>query len=196
MSIPDATDAEILRLLVEDGRRPYSDIAEHVDLSPPAVRDRIDRLREAGVIRGFTVDLDRSTLREGVPVLVDLAVDPGTVGDLRADLADAGGVEGVFVAAEPRIVVHARVAEGAVREFLAGTIDLDAVREMDVTLLTDAEWTPGVEGTTLATDCAECGNTVTAEGESARIGGDRYHFCCGSCRDRFAERHAEISEGV
>jgi len=190
----DDTDREILRLLLEDARRPYADIAERVDLSPPAVSDRVDRLRELGVVRRFTVDLDRSTLREGVPVLVSLTVDPGAVDDLREDLAGATAVEGVFVAAEPRIVVQARVPGGDVREFLAKTIDTEPVREIDVTLLTDAEWTPGIDGATFALDCAECGNTVTAEGESARIGGERYHFCCSSCHSRFAERHAELSE--
>ncbi|MFB6083699.1 MAG: Lrp/AsnC family transcriptional regulator, partial [Halorientalis sp.] len=42
----DETDREILDILLSDGRRPYSDIAEAVDLSPPAVSDRIDRLQE------------------------------------------------------------------------------------------------------------------------------------------------------
>jgi len=196
MSTLDSIDAEIVRLLVEDARRPYSDIAEHVDLSAPAVRDRIDRLRESGVIRRFTVDLDRSTLRDGVPLLVSLTVDSDAVEDLREDIAAATAVEGVFVAADPRIVFQARIPDGDVRAFLAKTIDTDHVREIDVTLLTDAEWTPGIDGATFALDCAECGNTVTAEGESARIDGTLYHFCCSSCHSRFAERHAEISEGA
>ena len=36
----DDTDRELLRLLLEDARRPYSELAEAVDLSPPAVSDR------------------------------------------------------------------------------------------------------------------------------------------------------------
>ncbi|MFC6725497.1 Lrp/AsnC family transcriptional regulator, partial [Halobium palmae] len=57
----DDTDREILRLLLANARRPYSDIAEHVGLSAPAVSDRVERLQELGVVRGFTLDLDRST---------------------------------------------------------------------------------------------------------------------------------------
>ena len=42
----DETDEEILDILLDDGRKPYSEIAEAVGLSAPAVSDRIDRLRE------------------------------------------------------------------------------------------------------------------------------------------------------
>ena len=48
----------------------------------------------------------------------------------------------------------------------------------------------------LAVECVECGNTVTAEGESARIDGTLYHFCCDSCRENFEERFDRIEEGA
>lgn len=63
----DETDIEILELLLSDARRPWSGIAEIVDLSPPAVSDRVARLQELGIIRRFTLDVDRSQLSEGVP---------------------------------------------------------------------------------------------------------------------------------
>ena len=37
----DDTDREILRLLLENGRKPYREIASAVDLSAPAVSDRV-----------------------------------------------------------------------------------------------------------------------------------------------------------
>ncbi|MFC6754168.1 Lrp/AsnC family transcriptional regulator, partial [Halorubrum tibetense] len=72
----DETDREILRLLLADARRPFSDIAERVDLSAPAVSDRVDRLREAGVIEGFTLRVDADGLSTGVEALVTLDVAP------------------------------------------------------------------------------------------------------------------------
>ncbi len=189
----DETDAEILRLLVEDARRPYSDIAGAVDLSPPAVRDRIERLREVGVIRRFTVDVDRSLLRAGVPVLVTVTVAPVDVERVREALADADGVEHVFATADARVVFQASVPDGDVGPLLDDRVGLDAVRGVEVDLLTAVEWAPQVDDTDFALECAQCGNTVTAEGESSRLDGALYHFCCGSCRSRFEERHAELS---
>jgi Lrp/AsnC family transcriptional regulator, leucine-responsive regulatory protein len=74
----DASDRQILALLVEDGRRPYDDIARRVSLSAPAVKRRIDKLRAAGAIRGFTAVLDHSALGDQTEALIELFYSPGT----------------------------------------------------------------------------------------------------------------------
>jgi DNA-binding Lrp family transcriptional regulator len=192
----DDTDREILRLLLEDARRPWADVAEHVDLSAPAVSDRVARLRELGVVRGFTLDLDRSRLGEGVEVLVRLTPRPGSTADVRDAVGRLEGVEHVFRTAEGAVVFTA-VAPGAdVERYLAHEVDLDAVDGYEVSLLADAEWHPQVEDATLGLECAECGNTVTSEGATSTLGGDRYEFCCTSCQGRFEERYERMAEGA
>jgi len=42
----DDTDRELLALLQEDARCPYSELADAVGLLAPAVSDRIERLQE------------------------------------------------------------------------------------------------------------------------------------------------------
>jgi Lrp/AsnC family leucine-responsive transcriptional regulator len=190
----DETDLEILGLLLADARRPWAEIAEEVDLSPPAVSDRVDRLREAGVIRRFTLDVDRSQLREGVPVLLELTVDPESVEQTRETARNADAVEHVFATAEGDLVCHVHVPDGDVPAWVERTFD--GVADYAVTLLTDAEWTPTVGGAEFALTCAECGNTVTSEGTTARVGGERKHFCCPSCEARFVERYEELEEGA
>jgi DNA-binding Lrp family transcriptional regulator/YHS domain-containing protein len=189
MSTLDETDVRILELLMEDARRPYSDIADEVGLSPPAVSDRIDRLRESGVIRGFTLDLDRSQLRAGVPVLVTLEPFADAVDDVREAVAGAESVEHVFVTAEGDVVFHARFRADVVREQLGRLVDRSQVDDHEVQVVSDAEWTPTVGGSEFALSCAECGNTVTSEGRTERFGGDQYHFCCPSCLAQFRERY-------
>lgn len=56
--LPDDTDLEILRLLAEDARRPYCEIAEQVNLSARAVSARVEKLSERGIIRRFTLDIN------------------------------------------------------------------------------------------------------------------------------------------
>jgi Lrp/AsnC family leucine-responsive transcriptional regulator len=188
----DETDLEILQLLAEDGRRPYSEIAETVDLSPPAVSDRIDRLREQGVIRQFTVDIDRSTLRESAPVLLQLETDPSAVDGIAEALADRPAVEHVFTTANARLVVHANLP-GTIRSWLLSAVDMDAVRAYSVEPLESVDWRVTVAGTDFAIDCAECGNTVTSEGVTARIGDERKQFCCPSCEERYREQYEELA---
>ncbi len=77
----DATDRRILSLLMEDGRRTYDDIGRRVKLSAPSVKRRVDRLRAAGALRGFTAIVDHSALGWGTEALVELFYRPGTTLD-------------------------------------------------------------------------------------------------------------------
>ncbi len=192
----DDTDREIVRLLLEDARRPFSDIAEAVDLSPPAVSDRVDRLQEMGIVRRFTVDLDRSRLREGVHLLVTVEATPGAAGTVAAALDDRPAVGHVFRTADDRVLCTATVPEVAVGDLLSDALDLDLVDDYEVALLAGSDWSPGIGAAEFAPTCAECGNTVDEEGESARLGGEVYYFCCGSCEDRFVSQYEDLAEGA
>lgn len=191
----DETDVEILRLLVEDGRRPYREIGDAVDLSAPAVSDRVQRLRDQGVIRRFTVDLDREQLREGTPVLVTLRVEPTSVDAVADELAAVEATEHVYVTVDARVIVQAN-APSDVSGWLFSIVDPTLVEEMDVDLLRSARWTPAVGATEFALTCDECGNRVTEEGVTARIGGEVKQFCCSSCEAQYRETYEEIAGGV
>ena len=192
----DDTDRRILGLLLDDARRSWRDIADVVDLSPPAVADRVDRLDDLGVIRGFTVDIDRSKLRAGVPVLVTVTMTPGAATAASESLSDADAVEHVFTTAEEGVVFTATVEQGDVLSLLRSTLVMDDVREYDVSLLGDRSWNPSVAEADLALSCDECGNTVTAEGETRELDGETYHFCCESCEDSFVEMYEDLRDGA
>jgi Lrp/AsnC family transcriptional regulator, regulator for asnA, asnC and gidA len=51
VSLPDAQDKAIIAELQRDGRAPYAAIAETVGLSETAVRKRVKRLTDAGVMQ-------------------------------------------------------------------------------------------------------------------------------------------------
>ena len=51
----DGTDEEIIRQLQQDGRRPYTQLAKAVGLSEAAVRQRVQRLLEGGVMQVVAV---------------------------------------------------------------------------------------------------------------------------------------------
>jgi Lrp/AsnC family leucine-responsive transcriptional regulator len=192
----DDTDREIIRLLLEDARRPFSDIAERVDLSAPAVSDRVDRLQELGIVRRFTVDLDRSRLREGVSILVTIQALPGASRGIAAALRDHDAVGHVFRTADDRVTCTATVPEAEVGDLLAEALDTDHIRDYDVHLLAGTDWSPQLGDAEFAPACAECGNTVDEEGETTTLDGERYHFCCGSCLDRFVSQYETLAEGA
>lgn len=64
----------MLRLLADHGRMSWADLGREVDLSPPAVAERVRKLEEAGVIEGYAARLDPETLGLGVLAFVWVTV--------------------------------------------------------------------------------------------------------------------------
>lgn len=194
----DETDLEILQLLMANARRSFSDIADVVGLSPPAVSDRVARLEETGVINRFTLDVDRSQLRSGIPVLVtlELSLSPGKVQELRTEILEIDAVEHVFTTAEGDIVFSARVPDNNIADWLADTLATNDFDDVAVTLLASTDWAPDLGGTEFALTCAQCGNTVDSEGTAARIDGELYQFCCPSCESRFQEQYERLQQNA
>ncbi|WP_082343706.1 Lrp/AsnC family transcriptional regulator [Sulfobacillus thermosulfidooxidans] len=62
----DRTDWRILALLQKDARITYRELGHAVGLSAPAVAERIRKLEDRGVIRGYRVDIDWKNV--GLPV--------------------------------------------------------------------------------------------------------------------------------
>jgi Lrp/AsnC family leucine-responsive transcriptional regulator len=93
----DATDGAILELLQENCKQPLAAIGEKVGLSAPAVVERIHKLEEAGVIRGYAAHLDARKL--GRDVTAFIGVSTGHPDAIR-------GVESAMAAVDEVLECH------------------------------------------------------------------------------------------
>ncbi len=78
----DAIDRKILSALAEDAGRSYTELSEIVNLSAPAVHDRVKRLKRDGVIKGTVAVLDGCKL--GRTLLTFLVIDTSSYQATRA----------------------------------------------------------------------------------------------------------------
>lgn len=185
----DDTDLEILDLLLENARRPYKEIADEVDLTPPAVSDRIARLEEQGIIQGFTIDVDREKLRGDVPVLVELEASPDAVDDVYAGATELPGVDSVAEAMDGRVIVRATIPDATARSWLESGIDFDRLAGYDVTLLARSERLDSLSADGFSLECVVCGKEITNDGITATVDGEVKTFCCPSCEDRYVREY-------
>jgi Lrp/AsnC family leucine-responsive transcriptional regulator len=125
----DAIDSQILALLRADGRSTYDAIAAEVALSAPAVKRRVDRMRESGAIRGFTAVLDHSRLGANTEALIELFFAPGTQLDAVAGkLADFPEVlEAWSVTGEADAIIRVRTRDNRDLERLIRDLQRDGV---------------------------------------------------------------------
>ena len=76
MSSLDEIDMKILKMLEEDGRMPFTEIAEKLRLSESTVRKRVQALQRKGIIKKFTVKIEPSKLGIKTIAIVGVDVDP------------------------------------------------------------------------------------------------------------------------
>lgn len=68
----DEIDRRIIAELLEDGRLSLAELGERVSLSSPAVKRRVDRLRDSGIITGFTAIVDPAALGQRTEAFVEI----------------------------------------------------------------------------------------------------------------------------
>jgi Lrp/AsnC family transcriptional regulator for asnA, asnC and gidA len=130
----DEVDRSIIRALQEDGRTPYSKLGPAVGLSQAAVRQRVQRLTERGVMQVVAVT-DPSMLGLGLQAMVGVTVQ----GNVRA-AADA-------VAEVPQ-VEYVVITAGRY-DLLVEVVAVDATALLD--LVEGIRSAPGVAGTEILT---------------------------------------------
>jgi Lrp/AsnC family transcriptional regulator, leucine-responsive regulatory protein len=104
-------DRKILALLQRDGRRSFADIGREVGLSTPAVKRRVDRMEEAGVIRGYAAVVDPSRLGLGFEAIAEVyCADRTAPHDVLASVEGIPEVvSAVTVSGEPDAVLRVQV---------------------------------------------------------------------------------------
>ncbi|NWA04097.1 Lrp/AsnC family transcriptional regulator [Pseudomonas gingeri] len=80
----DAYDRKILSALQRDGRLSNVELAEQIGLSASPCLRRVRMLEEAGVIRGYQVNLDRDEVGLGLTVFVGVKVERHHEADAEA----------------------------------------------------------------------------------------------------------------
>ena len=84
----DGVDRRLLAVLSEDARISLKELAGRVGLSSPSVSDRLRRLEERGIIRGFTVDIDPAALGYSLQAIVRIRPLPGKLHIVQALIAE------------------------------------------------------------------------------------------------------------
>src|SRR5487761_1560850 len=88
----DDLDHQIIACLCEDGRATFRDIGRVVGLSAPAIKRRVDRLRQEGVITGFTAVMEAGALGLSVEAFVEVfcrgRTSPGALRQMASQHAE------------------------------------------------------------------------------------------------------------
>lgn len=124
----DEVDREILRILQQNARTPFSEIAREIEMSSATVHDRVNRLEEAGVIEGYHASVNPKALGWGISAIVGMQVDQGRETETLRRLEAFDNVQEVHLTTGRWDVILRVYAEDAdaLRELMfSGIADMD-----------------------------------------------------------------------
>jgi Lrp/AsnC family leucine-responsive transcriptional regulator len=109
-AVLDARDLEIIGVLQEDARATYAEVASRVGLSASAVHERVRKLEQGGVIRGYRAVIGPESLGLFVTALIAaIPLDPSQPDDLPDRVAEFPEVEDCYsVAGEANYILKVR----------------------------------------------------------------------------------------
>lgn len=105
-------NATIISLLARDGRMSFTELARRTGLSVSAAQQRVRRLEQRGVIRGYSADISADEIGLPLTAFVSIkAFDPAAPDDAPERLAHLGAIEACHsVAGDASYILKVRVA--------------------------------------------------------------------------------------
>ena len=116
----EETNRKILSLLAGDGRLSFTELARQTGLSVSAVQQRVRRLEERGVIRGYAAQIDPEAAGLALTAFVSIKpFDPAAPDDAPERLAHLPAIEACHsVAGDENYILKVRVASPSALEEL------------------------------------------------------------------------------
>lgn len=115
----DKTDSKIIRLLIENSRISGADIARKINLSLPAVTERLRKLGRAGIIDRYTIRVNREQLSLRLLAFINVWIDHTRSTNVKEQISAMGEVlECHHVAGDCDLLLKVLVTDTAALEEL------------------------------------------------------------------------------
>jgi len=135
-------DRRIVVLLSQHGRMSFTDLGKATGLSTSAVHQRVRRLEDRGVIKGYRAVIDHNEL--GMPLIAFISVtplDPAAPDDVPDRLRDILDIEACHsVAGEESYILKARVSTPGDLEDLLARVRSSANVSTRTTVVLSTPW--------------------------------------------------------
>ena len=135
----DKTDIRILKLLANDSRISYAEIAREVHLSRMAVRERVMKMLEEGIIERFTVQLNSKKVGLDTPVFLQIKAAPSKLDDVANELAKHPKIECVYaMTVKNELQAHAFIEDfDNLQKFIFEEIySIEGITEVEYNIMT------------------------------------------------------------
>src|SRR6478609_800113 len=93
----NSIDEKIIKILKNDSRKSFVEIANEIGMSESAVRRRVKNLQDIGVIKKFTIDMGHSNKTSAITGQYDIAtvINAPTILEINSYIDEIRKIDGV-----------------------------------------------------------------------------------------------------
>ncbi len=130
--ILDNKDYDIIRLVQSNARMPFKEIAKKLKVSEGTVFNRLEKLKKAGVIKGFKAMVDYERLGYDITSIICLRISNGKIQEVEAEISKMPEVLAVYdITGEYDAIIICKFrSRGKMNEFIK---DLLTIKYMERT---------------------------------------------------------------
>ncbi len=84
----DSTDSKILKMLTESGRDSFDELSKKLDMNEKTVKERIRKLEDEGIIKGYTAKVNPETVSQKVTAFLKVETELPNIQKMARKLRD------------------------------------------------------------------------------------------------------------
>ncbi len=192
----DEVDVKILKKLEEDGRMSFNLIASELEISPPTVKYRIDKLKKRGFIKKFTVILDINKFKKGFFIFILAEAKFQKLDEIVAKLEKFDIIQEIYTSIDKNNLILKLFVEDneELNHFISTELsqinDIEKFQSISVLKTIKKLTNPDVlkPGFGFKIICDYCNAEIKGTPIKAIVDKEEYYFCCETCKKVFLER--------
>ncbi len=194
----DKNDLIIMEELLKDSRVSLTSLAELTGLSIPAVKARVEKLVNLGVIKSFTILINPEVFSSRLSLVLALDVEPEYLTEVKKKLVDIENNREVLrVTGEYNVLLRTHIQDQTkIQQCIDDIIRIKGVRAYKSWIVTEIvkDEVPKIPetGLRIMIRCEYCGKAMTESYVTKNIGGVTRFFCCNTCAKSFMKVHNKL----
>lgn len=192
----DETDVNILKRLEEDGRISFNTIANELDISPPTVKYRVDKLKKRGLIKNFSVILDPDKFQKGYFVFILIEAKFQKINEIVEELEIIEIIQGIYTSLDKNNIILKLFVEDnqELNHFITTELskfkDIEKFQALSILRTVKNKANPNIlrPGFGFKITCDYCHAEIKGTPIKKIVDNEEYYFCCNTCAKVFMDR--------
>lgn len=192
----DNTDINILKVLQENGRLSFRQIAERVKVSVPTVSTKVGNMEHAGIITSYTAVMDSEKMGS-ITIIMSIRTKPADMRKVSEQFVGNGSVRHIYVLSNGKLqLICTFPAHHLINDFIKRLSEIPEIIEYDIAnIVTVVKEEPRAivsPNSSIVLECSHCKKEMRDDSYRVRRDDRDYYVCCTGCQNDFETKYDRV----